>query len=451
MKIGKRNRRVAALLCSSTLALATASTGLIGANAGASTSTPGVTATSITIGASVPLSGIAASYASVSAAANAVFKYVNKLGGVNGRKIKYIRLDDCYGLAAYGLGCTAGASTTPLSNNQQLVAQDHVFATVGSLGTAAEMSVMGYLRQNGVPQLFVSSGSIEWNQPSSFPELFGYQTSYVAEGKIFAKYIKANYPNDTIGFIGQNDDVGATGLQGLEDGGVTIPSADNLTYNAADAISGSTSDITADVSTLAQNKVPVVVLYSVPGFTYGILATAHALGYSPQWIITSIGSDPLSVNTPLEAGAVTTSYFPSTTDNADPWVPWVRKVLEEDPADFPKFNASTVMSFNELYGAGQALAFVETLRAEGKNVTRGGFVKALTSTTLDTPAITPLRYTNGNHQGMQGGAIATVNSNGSLAPNSVTVTKTVFTTTPFAGSPLNSSNWKIAPIPSWLK
>jgi hypothetical protein len=126
-------------------------------------------------------------------------------------------------------------------------------------------------------------------------------------------------------------------------------------------------------------------------------------------------------------------------------------VLEEDPADFPKFNASTVMSFNELYGAGQALAFVETLRAEGKNVTRGGFVKALTSTTLDTPAITPLRYTNGNHQGMQGGAIATVNSNGSLAPNSVTVTKTVFTTTPFAGSPLNSSNWTIAPIPSWLK
>ena len=88
MKIGKRNRRVAALLCSSALALATASTGLIGASAGASTSTPGVTATSITIGASVPLSGIAASYASVSAAANAVFKYIDKLGGINGRKIK---------------------------------------------------------------------------------------------------------------------------------------------------------------------------------------------------------------------------------------------------------------------------------------------------------------------------------------------------------------------------
>ena len=67
------------------------------------------------------------------AAANAVFKWVNAQGGVNGRQIKYIRLDDCYDLAAYGLGCTAGASVTTLSQNQVLVAQDHVFATVGSL------------------------------------------------------------------------------------------------------------------------------------------------------------------------------------------------------------------------------------------------------------------------------------------------------------------------------
>ena len=421
MNTRNKTRRVATLFCGSALTLAAASTGLIGANAGASTSTPGVTSNSITIGASVPLSGIAASYAPVSAAANAVFKYIDKLGGINGRKIKYIRLDDCYDLAAYGLGCTAGASTTTLSVNQQLVAQDHVFATVGSLGTAAQMSVLSYLRQNGVPQLFVNSGSTEWNQPSSYPELFGYQTSYVAEGKIFAQYIKTNFAGDTIGFIGQNDDFGANGLLGLKDGGVTIPSADNLTYNAADAISGSTSDITADVSTLATNKVPVVVLDSVPGFTYGILATAHALGYSPQWIISSVGSDPLSVNTPLEAGAITLSYFPSTTDTSDPWIPWVRKVLEADPADFPKFNSTSALSFNDLYGAGYAVAFAEALRAEGKNVTRGGFIKALTSMSLATPALTPLRYTGGNHQGMQGGAIATVNSNGTLAPTTVTV------------------------------
>ncbi|MGA2124139.1 MAG: ABC transporter substrate-binding protein, partial [Acidimicrobiales bacterium] len=172
----------------SALTLGGIATGVLSSTAGAAGSTPGVTSTQITIGASVPLSGIAATYAPVSAAANAVFKWVNAHGGVNGRKIKYIRLDDCYDLAAYGLGCTAGASVTTLSQNQVLVAQDHVFATVGSLGTAAEESVMSYLKQNGVPQLFVNSGSKAWDNPSQFPDLFGYQTSYNAEGKIFAHF-----------------------------------------------------------------------------------------------------------------------------------------------------------------------------------------------------------------------------------------------------------------------
>ena len=111
---------------------------------------------------------------------------------------------------------------TTLSQNQVLVAQDHVFATVGSLGTAAEESVMSYLKQNGVPQLFVNSGSKAWDNPEQFPSLFGFQTSYIAEGKIFAKYIKAHFPGKTVGFIGQNDDFGANGYLGLKDGGVSI-------------------------------------------------------------------------------------------------------------------------------------------------------------------------------------------------------------------------------------
>jgi ABC-type branched-subunit amino acid transport system substrate-binding protein len=424
---------------------------MVGASAGASTSTPGVTAKTITIGASVPLSGVAASYAQVSAAANAVFKYIDKKGGVNGRQIKYIRLDDCYGLAAYGLGCTAGASTTTLSVNQQLVAQDHVFATVGSLGTAAEMSVMSYLKQNGVPQLFVNSGSHEWNQASAFPDLTGFQTSYIAEGKIFARYIQTHLAGQTVGFIGQNDDFGADGLLGLQDGGITIPSADNLTYNAADAITGSSSDLVADVSTLAANKVPVVVLDSVPGFTTGILGIAHQLGYSPQWIISSVGSDPLSVNTPLEAGAITLSYFPSVTTTSDPWIPWIRKVLLADPTDFPTFTSSSVLSGNELYGAGYALAFAETLKAEGKNVTRAGFMKSLLSTKLATPAITPLKYSASNHQGLLGGAIATINPNGTSAPVDYTLSSGVFTSNNNAGTPVSGANQIIDPIPAWLK
>jgi branched-chain amino acid transport system substrate-binding protein len=448
----RRFRRTATILTASTLALGLASSGVLLSSAGASPATPGVTPTSITIGASVPLSGIASVYATVSAAANAVFKFIDKHGGVNGRTIKYIRLDDCYDLAAYGLGCTAGASTTTLSVNQTLVAQDHVFATVGSLGTAAEESVMSYLKSNGVPQLFVNSGSIAWDQPSKFPLLFGYQPSYVVEGKIFARYIKTHFPGETYGFIGQNDDFGADGYLGLQDGGLPIAPANHLSYNAADAITGSTSDITADVSTLQADKVQVVVLDSVPGFTTGILETAHALGYTPQWVISSVGSDPVSVNSPLEDGAISLDEFPALNSNANPWVPWLRKVLESDPTDFPGFNASSVITGNMIYGAGYAVAFAETLKAEGRNVTRDGFVKTLENTTLSTPAITPLRYTNGNHQGLEGFAVAGVLTNGTSAPQYAIPTKTIYSSTNANDSTLTVVKKPVVEqIPKWLQ
>lgn len=446
-------RRFLTLVSASALALAGIAVGTISSGAGAAGSTPGVTATTITIGATVPLSGIAASYAPVSAAANAVFKWVNAHGGVNGRKIKYIRLDDCYDLAAYGLGCTAGASVTTLSQNQVLVAQDHVFATVGSLGTAAEESVESYLKQNGVPQLFVNSGSKSWNNAKQYPDLFGFQTSYNAEGKIFAKYIKAHYPGETVGFIGQNDDFGANGYLGLEDGGLNIASANHLSYNAADAITGSSSDIQADVGTLAANKVQVVVLDAVPGFVTGILEVAHALSYSPTWIISSVGSDPISVNFAGEAGALTLDYLPEVTDNADPWIPWLREVLMADPADFPNVTANSVLDANWLYGAGYAVAFVEALKAEGRNVTRAGIVQSMLTTKYADLPVVPLAFSANNHQGLQGGLITKIASNGTNPPDVALFTSSnVYTTGNAKSSPIDTSTkLTISPIPAWLK
>lgn len=444
------------LLSVSALALGMVSTGLLTNSANAANSTPGVTAKSITIGATVPLSGLAVTYAPVSAAANAVFTWVNAHGGVNGRKIKFIRLDDCYNLAAYGLGCTAGASVTTLSQTQVLVAQDHVFATVGSLGTAAQDSVLNYMKTNGVPQLFVNSGSIDWNQPSKYPDLFGYQPSYVAEGKIFAKYVKSSDAGETVGFIGQNDDFGTDGLLGLKDGGLKLAAANTLTYNAADGITGSTSDLQADIGTLQKNNVQVVIVDAVPGFVNGFLEIAKAFGYSPQWIISSVGSDPSLVNNASEAAAISTDYFPEATDVHDPWVPWIRKVLRADTADasyFPGLTATSPMNGNEFYGAGWAVAFVEALRAEGKNVTRAGIVKAMLSTKFQTPAITPLKYTKTQHQGLQGGTISIVAANGTSVPVKVDeLTNNVFTTGQAKSSPLKlTSHFIFDPIPSWLK
>src|SRR5919202_6342457 len=116
--------------------------------AGARTvATPGVTSSTITIGGSVPLSGIASGYKSVAIGADAYFKYVNEHGGVNGRKIQYKYLDDEYD------------PSKALQATRQLVEQDDVFAIFNTLGTENNIAIRDYLKQRGVPQLFVASGA----------------------------------------------------------------------------------------------------------------------------------------------------------------------------------------------------------------------------------------------------------------------------------------------------
>jgi branched-chain amino acid transport system substrate-binding protein len=191
----------------------------------------------------------------------------------------------------------------------------------------------------------------------------------------------------------------------------------------------------------------------VPGFTAGILSIAKQLSYSPQWVISSVGSDPTLVNNAGEVGAISLDYFPAPTNTKDAWVPWLRKVLLADKADFPSFTASSVLTGNEFYGAAYAVAFAETLKAEGKNVTRAGFMKTLKSTTLNTPAITPLKYSSSNHQGLLGGVIATIPSNGGAAPTVIVEPNTtVFSTHNTKSSPITvSKTLDITAIPNWLK
>lgn len=458
-----RLRRSAVVLTVSAVSLGTISAGVFigSAGAGAAGSTPGVTAKTITIGATVPLSGLAAGYAEVSTAAAAVFSYVNHKGGINGRKINYIRKDDCYNINA--AGCTANVGATPtLTQTQTLVTQNNVFAEVGSLGTAAQDSVLAYLNQNKVPDLFVNSGSSDWNQPKKYPALFGFQPSYRAESKIFAAWIKKNKSGATIGTIGQGDDFGANGLAGLLAGGLTIASANRLTYNPANLLNPTAlqAELVQDLTILKTNNVSVVVLDSIPPITQGILAIAHQLSFTPQWVISSVGSDPLSVATPLEVGAITMNYFPSTATTSNTWNAWLRKVIRTAPnasTNFPNYftgaNAG-VLDANMQYGAGFAVAFCEALKSLGKNVTRAGLLKAMTTVKFSTPSLLPLSYTKGQHQGLQGGSITTIVAN--KVPTSppqygALVGNAEYTTGDYANTRIVTNKQMVTPIPSWLK
>src|SRR5579875_1139428 len=214
-------------------------------------SAPGVTATTVTIGSHQPLTGVAApGYSEIAPASNAYFQYVNANGGVNGRKIIYKYLNDQYN------------PTMTVSVVHQLVQQDHVFAIFNGLGTPTHEAVVNYLNSQKVPDLFVASGCLCWDEPQQHPETFGWQPDYTVEGKILGQYLAKKFPGKKFGYFYQDDDFGQNGVKGLD---MYIPKSQVVARVAYQPTN--ISNIKALASKLQSSGAQVVVSFSVPAFT----------------------------------------------------------------------------------------------------------------------------------------------------------------------------------------
>ena len=203
-------RRVAALAGASAVlvALAGCSTPAPAAD------TPGVTDDTVTIGTHTPLTGpAAAGYSSISKAVAAYFAYLNDQGGIHGRDIEYVVKDDGYNPA------------TTQTVVRELVQEDQVFAVLNGLGTPTHGSVLDYLNENEVPDLFPASGALLWDDPEAYPWTFAYNVDYTTEAKALAQYALDEGGDDAVFCVlGQDDDYGTDFVAGLE----TVLGADGV-------------------------------------------------------------------------------------------------------------------------------------------------------------------------------------------------------------------------------
>jgi branched-chain amino acid transport system substrate-binding protein len=167
---------------------------------------PGASDTEIKIGNTMPYSGPASAYGVIGKAEAAYFAMINDQGGVNGRKVNFISRDDGY------------SPPKTVEVVRRLVEQDQVLLLFNTLGTAPNLAIRGYLNENKIPHLFVSSGAETWNDPKHFPWSMGYQPSYRLEGRIYGRYILSNLPGAKIAVLYQNDDLGKDYLAGLREG-----------------------------------------------------------------------------------------------------------------------------------------------------------------------------------------------------------------------------------------
>lgn len=330
------------------------------------------TKTEIKIGNTVPYSGPASFYGVVGQATSAYFAKVNDEGGINGRKVTVISLDD---------------SLQPPKTVEQvrkLVEQEEVDAVVNQVGTATASSVRQYLNQKGVPQLFVQSGSNNFQQPKAFRFSTSALMSYEFEAKVYGQVIARDKPSAKVGILYQNDDYGKDYLRGLK-AGFGKPLTTEITYEQTDPT------LDSQILALKSAGVDVVVLAAYSKQVSQSLRKMTELNWKPQVWISHVSAQvhPTLSIVGLEnvVGVMTASVVKDPTDptwhnDADykAWLAWMKKYQPKGDVE-NSANAS-------VYASSAAIA--QVLKLAGDDLSRDGILKAaLTLKDFAAPMLLP--------------------------------------------------------------
>ena len=232
---------------------------------------PGVTDTEIKIGNTMPYSGVNSSYSVAGKVASAYYRMVNDQGGVNGRQINYISLDDGY----------SPPKTVELV--RRLVESDGVLAIFGTVGTPTNAAIQRYLNDRKIPQFFVSSGVARFRDPHAAPWTMGADLAFVNQTKAFGRYILAEKPDAKIAVLYQNDDFGKDHLAGLRaalGGKADTSIVKTVTYEVTDATMDS------QVIQLMESGADVLMSAAISKFAAQAIRKMHEIGWKPLHVLT---------------------------------------------------------------------------------------------------------------------------------------------------------------------
>ena len=271
-------------ICTAALTVFAAS----GAFAGDKKYDPGVSDTEIKIGQTMPYSGPASGYGTQGKAELAYWKMINSKGGINGRKITLLTMDDSY------------SPPKTVEQTRKLVEQDEILADIGSLGTPTNSAIQKYLNSKKVPHILISTGAAKWNDPKNFPWTTPFYPPYAQEAKIYGKYIVKQLPSAKIGVIYQNDDFGKDYLRGFKEG--LGERADLIVKELSYEVTDPTID--SQIVALKSAGADVVFTIATPKFGAQSIRKVADLGWKPTHFIVSVAS---SIGGVLEPAGVEAS------------------------------------------------------------------------------------------------------------------------------------------------
>ena len=337
---------------------------------------PGASDSEIKIGNTMPYSGPASAYGTIGRAGSAYFKMINEQGGVNGRKINFISLDDGY------------SPPRTVEQVRKLVEQEQVLFLAGTLGTPPNSAIHKYVNAKRVPHIFLNTGATKWGDPKNFPWTMGFNLSYQAEGRIYANYILETKPDAKIAILFQNDDYGKDYVKGLKDG-----LGEKAAKMVIAEVSYEVTDPTVDsqIVTLKASGADTFFNVTTPKFAAQAIRRVYDIGWRPLHILNQVSASVGAVLIPAgldkSIGLVSANYFKDTVDPQ-----W------QNEADFKAYSAWMKKYFPEgdirdgLNVAGYLIAqgVVHVLKACGDDLSRENVMKQMTSIKdLQVPMMLP--------------------------------------------------------------
>ncbi len=332
---------------------------------------PGATDKEIKVGNINPYSGPASAYGTIGKTIGAYLKKVNDDGGVNGRKINYISLDDGY----------SPPKTVEMA--RKLVEQDEVLLLFQPLGTPPNSAIHKYMNSKKVPQLFVATGATKWNDPKNFPWTMGWQPNYQDEATIYAQHILKTKPNAKIAVLYQNDDYGKDYLKGFKDGlGAKVSMiVKEVSYEVADPT------VDSQMVQLQSSGADVFFNITTPKFAAQAIRKAFDSGWKPVHYLNNVSASIGSVLTPAgldkSVGLISTQYLKDPTDKA-----WEKDKDVIDWTAFMKkyYPGGDLTDASNFYGWVVGQTLVQVLKQAGDNLTRENVMKQAASLKDFSPA-----------------------------------------------------------------
>lgn len=319
----------------------------------------------IRIGQTLPYSGPLSGFGAIGRLQEAYFAKVNAEGGINGRKVKFISLDDAY------------SPPKTVEQTRKLVEQEEVAVMFGSLGTATNNAVHRYLNGKKVPQLFVLSGATKWADPKNFPWTMPGMAAYESEGVVYAKHILQTKPDAKIAILAQNDDFGRDYVAGFKR---TLGARVASMIVAETNYEVSAPTINSQIATLKNSGANVLFGVVLGKFTSQLVKGVAEIGWKPDavYVPTSAASITFLEPAGLEnaVGLMTSSYQKDVFDTQ-----WANDADVKAYYAFMKENMPGVDLRNSNYSAGYLYVslLTEVLKACGDDFSSENIMRQATS------------------------------------------------------------------------